>query len=114
MPLPEVKRVGGVVTGSVGVGQATVLVAEIEAETGAQFSFAKAGIDQEAASLGAAAVAAVGGGFWDDFTRIDEIIRIESRACPEPQTSAQYRSILKIYRKTWDVLAETAELMSGL
>ena len=76
--------------------------------------FVKADIDQEAASLGAAAVAAVGGGYWDDFNRVDEIIRIKSRACPEPHRSKQYRSILETYKKTWSVLADTAEIMSSL
>ncbi|MCK4241202.1 MAG: hypothetical protein KAX30_06230 [Candidatus Atribacteria bacterium] len=38
------------------------------------YQFVKINTDQNAASLGAAAIAAVGSGFWEGYEKIEEII----------------------------------------
>ena len=53
----------------------------------------KTNIDQEAGTLGAAAVAAVGAGLWKDFGKIDEIHRVEAVEKPVPANSAVYRRL---------------------
>ena len=51
----------------------------------------KTNIGQEAGSLGAAAVAAVGSGLWDDFSPIDTIHRRESLTRPNPENVSVYK-----------------------
>ena len=43
----------------------------------------KTNVDQDAASLGAAAVAAVGAGLWKDFGKVDEAHRVEDVRRPD-------------------------------
>ena len=50
-----------------------------------QMEIVKTNIDQQAAALGAAALAAVGAGIWSDFDIIDDIHTIEDRAKPISQ-----------------------------
>lgn len=57
----------------------------------------KTNIDQQAAALGAAAVAAVGAGLWSDFTRIDNIHQIESITKPIPEHTKIYEQLLPIF-----------------
>jgi xylulokinase len=57
----------------------------------------KTNIDQEAASLGAAAVAAVGSGLWKDFTPVDEVHRVVSVEKPREQGAAVYRKLLPAF-----------------
>ncbi|MDR1269187.1 MAG: hypothetical protein LBK82_06655, partial [Planctomycetaceae bacterium] len=47
----------------------------------------KTNIGQDAAALGAAALAAVGAGLWNDFTKIDQILTPESRQSPNETNS---------------------------
>ena len=53
-----------------------------------QMNIVKTNIDQQAAALGAAALAAVGTGIWSDFNIIDEIHAVEDIAKPIPENSA--------------------------
>ena len=46
----------------------------------------KTSVDQDAASLGAAAVAAVGAGLWRGFGKVDEAHRVEDVRQPIPRT----------------------------
>jgi len=57
----------------------------------------KTNIDQQAAALGAAALAAVGTGLWDDFSRIDRIHQIEHVARPIAENTQHYEKLLPIY-----------------
>ena len=57
----------------------------------------KTNIDQEAASLGAAAVAAVGAGLWQDFAPVDAVHRVTSVEKPNEQTAAVYRQLLPAF-----------------
>jgi xylulokinase len=57
----------------------------------------KTNIDQQAAALGAAAVAAVGAGLWPDFERIDQVHRIEACTEPVPAHMAIYDQLLPVF-----------------
>lgn len=50
----------------------------------------KTNIDQDAASLGAAALCAYGLGYWRDYARIDALHRVESVETPDPAAAAAY------------------------
>ncbi|MBI5818863.1 MAG: FGGY-family carbohydrate kinase [Verrucomicrobia bacterium] len=58
----------------------------------------KTNIGQEAGSLGAAAVAAVGAGLWKDFSPIDAIHKLEDKSTPVSQHAALYEKLLPIFR----------------
>jgi len=57
----------------------------------------KTNIDQQAAALGAAAVAAVGTGIWPDFGKIDDIHQVESVTKPIAENSAVYEKLLPAF-----------------
>jgi xylulokinase len=58
----------------------------------------KTGIDQQAAALGAAALALVGIGAWPDFARIRELHAAEDRTHPNRATAPVYDAALGAYR----------------
>ena len=70
----------------------------------------KTNIDQQAAALGAAALAAVGTGIWKDFHRIDEIHKVEDVTVPVTAHVAIYDKIMPIFIKAGVFLAEVGEL----
>ncbi len=74
----------------------------------------KTNIDQQAAALGAATVAAVGIGLWEDFSKVDLIHQIESVTVPNPESVDVYRQILPISRKASRYLAELGDEIRSL
>ena len=74
----------------------------------------KTNVDQQAAALGAAAVAAVGTGLWSDFTKIDEIHQIESVTHPIPQNSDLYDQLLSIFVKAAKYQAKLGDMLANL
>ncbi|MFN8564509.1 MAG: FGGY-family carbohydrate kinase [Anaerolineae bacterium] len=73
--------------------------------------FARANVGQDAASLGAAAVAAVGSGLWRDFGVVQSLIEQQDIAEPQPEAVAAYRKLSAIYEQTWTQLSQLADLM---
>lgn len=69
----------------------------------------KTSIDQEAATLGAAAIAFKALGLWADFTPLRSIHQIEAISRPSPQTHATYTNGLSGYR----LAAEQQHILSG-
>ena len=59
----------------------------------------KTSIDQQAAALGAAALAAVGLGLWPNFEPIERLHQVESTCAPNPPTAAFYASLLPVFRQ---------------
>ncbi|WP_313193393.1 FGGY-family carbohydrate kinase [Shinella zoogloeoides] len=59
----------------------------------------KTRIDQQAAALGAAALAFVGMGLWRDFSPIRDLHATESRSEPSPETRKVYGAALAAYRR---------------
>lgn len=66
----------------------------------------KTNIDQGAAALGAAALAAVGVGLWSDFEIIDRIHQVQDITVPDPKANTVYESLLPVFRLTARYLAE--------
>jgi xylulokinase len=58
----------------------------------------KSSIDQDAAALGAAALASVGCGLWSDFSRIDQIHHTQDVVEPQPQNNARYEKLLPVFK----------------
>lgn len=76
--------------------------------------FFKANVGQDAASLGAATVAAVGAGIWDDYRMVDSIIQHQSTTKPDPANVETYRRLSAICEQTWQHLSGIAELMKQI
>lgn len=70
----------------------------------------KTNIGQEAGALGAAAVGAVGTGIWPDFSRIDDIHKIQDITKPIRENVEKYNKI----RLPFDKLRETQTLISDM
>ncbi len=77
-------------------------------------SIVKANIDQDTATLGAAAVAAVGVGLWKDFNKIDNILVKEDVKKPDPNSVKLFNKLLPIYSSFFSYQAELAAMMKGV
>ncbi len=66
----------------------------------------KTNIDQNAAALGAAALAANACGLWDGYERIDQLHQIESIEKPVPVNVSCYHSMQKLFHRWTECLAE--------
>jgi xylulokinase len=74
----------------------------------------KTNIDQQAAALGAAALAAVGSGLWKDYEIIDMIHKIEDVTEPDSQNVVVYEQIMPIFLKAGKHLAEIGDMVAAL
>lgn len=74
----------------------------------------KTNIDQQAAALGATAVAAVGVGLWPDFSQIDEIHKVEEITHPIPQNTAVYDKLFPVFVKAGQYQAELGDMLANL
>jgi xylulokinase len=79
-----------------------------------QMNIVKTNIDQQAAALGAAALAAVGTGLWSDFNIIDEIHAIEDITEPVLENSAAYARLLPIYKKASRFHSEIGDMLAAV
>lgn len=66
----------------------------------------KSNIDQDAASLGAAAIAARAVGHWKDYSGIHALHHIERRCDPAPMAVAQYQKHLPAFRYLCELAAD--------
>jgi len=97
----------------VGGGSRSALWRQIYADV-YNSTIVKTGIDEQAAALGAAAVAAVGTGLWDDFSKIDELLLVEDVARPIPANSAIYERLLPIFCQAAHYQAELGDMLAQL
>lgn len=74
----------------------------------------KTNIDQNAASLGAAALAANACGIWDGYDCIKEIHQIESILEPDPEAVAVYEKLLTVYGEWTLALARLGDSLSSI
>jgi xylulokinase len=79
-----------------------------------QMNIVKTNIDQQAAALGAAALAAVGTGLWSDFEIIDKIHAVEDIAEPIAVNSAAYARLLPIYKKASRFHSEIGDMLAAV
>jgi xylulokinase len=97
----------------VGGGSRSALWRQIFADV-YNMTIIKTDIDQQAAALGATAVAAVGVGLWPDFSRIDEIHKVEEITHPIPQNTAVYDRLLPVFVKAGQYQAELGDMLANL
>ena len=74
----------------------------------------KTNIDQDAAALGAAALAAVGSGLWKGFEKVDEVHQVQSVQRPIPGNVEAYRRLMPAFQMARRHQAELGELLHGL
>jgi xylulokinase len=74
----------------------------------------KTNVDQQAAALGAAAIAAVGTGLWEDFEKIDEIHQITSVTTPIAEHTQKYEQLLPIFVKAGHYQAELGDMLAEI
>ncbi|MEE8593735.1 MAG: FGGY family carbohydrate kinase [Candidatus Bipolaricaulota bacterium] len=74
----------------------------------------KTSVDQQAASLGAAALAAVGCGLWEGFDQVDEIHTTESIAVPKPHAQSRYDDLYHLYLRASESRLEIDKALSEL
>ena len=113
--LDELRRLGPVSNEMmvVGGGSRSKLWRQIFADVW-EIDILKTNIGQEAGSLGAAAVAAVAAGLWDDFSHIDRVQELQDRAVPCPEHMRIYRQLLPIFRQAALDQSRLADLLSGV
>jgi xylulokinase len=69
----------------------------------------KTNIDQDAASLGAAAIAARAAGLWTDYSGIDGLHKTEIICMPDPERSSEYKRVTKKFARVAEVLADLGD-----
>ncbi|MFI3306253.1 MAG: FGGY family carbohydrate kinase [Rikenellaceae bacterium] len=72
----------------------------------------KSSVDQECASLGAAALAAVGAGLWSDFERIESQHNVEATYQPDPETKRRYDELLPKFKRLSSMLSEFGDILA--
>ncbi len=72
----------------------------------------KTNIDQNAASLGAAAIAANACGCWSGYDKIAEIHKTQSLIYPDKKANEKYEKLLKLYGIWTEDLAKLGEMMN--
>ncbi|WP_458118888.1 xylulokinase [Paenibacillus sp. Z6-24] len=71
----------------------------------------KTNVDQDAASLGAAAIAARALGWWQDYSPIEALHTVEHTCIPDRLNSEQYRQLLPVFRHVNEMSARLGEYM---
>ena len=97
----------------VGGGSRSELWRQIHADL-YRMKVVKTNIDQQAAALGAAAVAAVGTGLWRDFARIDEIHQVQSVASPIGANCDAYDKLLPVFLKAAHCGAQLGNMLADV
>jgi len=71
-------------------------------------------VGQDAGSLGAAAVAAVGAGLWDSYDRVRDIHTRLGAIKPDPEALATYEKILPVFAKIADFQCDIGDMLQEL
>ena len=74
----------------------------------------KTNIDQQAATLGAAAIAAVGTGLWSDFEQVDRVHKVTEIVKPIAKNNCIYEQLLLISKKAGDFHSELGDDLAKL
>jgi xylulokinase len=96
----------------VGGGAKNALWRQIYAD-GYGMRVVKSNVDQQAAALGAAAVAAVGVGLWENFDRIDLLHETEELVEPIAENARRYDRLVPIFKKAADDQADLGDLIAA-
>jgi xylulokinase len=113
--LDELRQLGSVGNEMVVVGGASrsSLWRQIFADA-FEIDILKTNVGQEAGSLGAAALAAVGCGLWNDFSMIDQIHQLQATAQPDAAGAAIYRKLLPLFARARDDQARLGDQLASL
>ena len=98
---------------AVGGGSQSKLWQQIYADV-LDIKVVKTNVGQEAGSLGAAAVAAVGAGLWNDFNKIDEVHQIEDVAVPIAEHAKAYEKLLPVFQHAARCQAQIGDMLVEL
>jgi len=79
-----------------------------------QMEIVKTNIDQQAAALGAAALAAVGTGMWHNFDIIDDIHEIEDRAEPISDNCVAYEKLLPVFKEASSFNSKLGDMLASV
>lgn len=71
-------------------------------------------VGQDAGSLGAAAVAAVGAGLWDSYDRVREIHQRQAVIAPDPQDRETYERILPVFERITHIQSNIGDMLQEL
>lgn len=97
----------------VGGGSKSALYRRIFADV-YHMNIIKTNIDQDAGSLGAAAIAAVGCGIWKDFSRIDDIHKISELVKPDSRNNEIYEKVLPVFEFAADQQSIISDKLQSL
>ncbi|WP_175857714.1 FGGY family carbohydrate kinase [Burkholderia anthina] len=97
----------------VGGGAKSPLLCQILADY-LRCTIAKTAVDQQAAALGAAALALVGTEQWADFTPIIQLQQVSARAHPDPGVAVQRDAALRAYRQASEQQRALAPALAAL
>lgn len=75
---------------------------------------AQTSVGQQAGSLGAAAVAAVGCGLWADFSPVEKLHELQHVACPESPARDVYQKLLPVFRQVSQDQARIGDMLAEL
>ncbi|MGO8692579.1 MAG: xylulokinase [Rectinemataceae bacterium] len=73
----------------------------------------KTNVDQDAGSLGAAAIAAVGKGIWTDYGMVDRIHKTEAVENPIPANVETYAALMPVFEKIRTEEATISDMLLG-
>lgn len=71
-------------------------------------------VGEDAGSLGAAALAAVGSGLWEDFEQVKRAHEIVSTARPDEELVQTYRKILPVFAKVSELQSDIGDMLADL
>jgi xylulokinase len=74
----------------------------------------KTNIDQQAAALGAAAIAAVGTGIWKDFQIVEQIHQVVEAVEPVAENVNTYNQLMPVFKKASHYLADLGDDVASL
>ena len=66
---------------------------------------------QDAGAFGAAMIAAVGSGLWENFGEAHKVIQIKSSVAPDPERALSYREMVKLFRLVSEVHSSLSDLL---
>ncbi len=72
-------------------------------------SIVRTNINDQAAALGAAALALVGCGLWEDFSAIDNLHQLKGINKPTTKETHEYNKLLEHYKFTADFLSDLGD-----
>ncbi|MDR3225212.1 MAG: pentose kinase [Clostridiales Family XIII bacterium] len=72
----------------------------------------KTNIDQDAASVGAAAIAARAVGLWDNYHNIDQLHKVEIRCAPDAEVAARYQAFAAQFNHITEVLEDLGDYLT--